>query len=249
MSSSISSKDQKILWGRSGNRCALPECRTLLVINKTVSDREAIIGEMAHIKGENPTAARYDANMSDNERNGYDNLILLCGNHHKMIDDQPNTYTVEKLKEIKATHENWIESMTESEIVNVTFSELDAITKYLNSVEPTPDESFVLVPPKNKIDKNSLSGNTEKLIKIGLIQVKQVANFIDKHPDVEFGERLKQGFVTEYKRLKNEEKLSGDALFEALFEFASNGHQKFKERAAGLSVLVYLFEQCEVFEK
>ncbi|MDD5051015.1 MAG: hypothetical protein PHU49_00315 [Syntrophorhabdaceae bacterium] len=249
MSSSISSKDQKILWGRSGNRCAMPECRTLLVLNRTDKDREAIIGEMAHIKGENPTAARYDASMSDNERNGHDNLILLCGNHHKMIDDQPNTYTAEKLKHIKAEHEGWIQKMTEEEIVNVTFSELDAITKYLITVQPEQDDSLVLVPPKDKINKNSLSGKTEKLITTGLMQVKQVANFIDKHLDVEFGERLKQGFVTEYKRLKNEEKLSGDELFEALFEFASNGRKEFTEMAAGLAVLTYLFEQCEVFEK
>src|SRR5208337_5236390 len=108
MSGNINVREQKILCLRSGNRCALPECRALLVIEKTVGDKESIIGEMAHIKGEQPTAARYDPTMSDEERNSYENLILVCRNHHKAIDDQPNTYTVEKLRTIKQAHEAWV---------------------------------------------------------------------------------------------------------------------------------------------
>ncbi|RPJ75733.1 MAG: HNH endonuclease, partial [Alphaproteobacteria bacterium] len=99
MSGTIPQRDQKILCTRSGNRCALPKCHKELVINKTESDRESLIGEMAHIKGEKPEAPRYDDSMTDKQRNAYDNLIFVCTSCHKMIDDQPNTYTVEKLHE------------------------------------------------------------------------------------------------------------------------------------------------------
>jgi len=249
MSGNIPQKDQKILWGRSGNRCALPECQKPLVIEKKEKDKESVIGVMAHIKGENPKAARYDTNMTDKERNCYDNLILVCSDHHKMIDDQFNTYTVEKLHQIKKQHELWIKNSTEKEMVNVTFAELDVITKYLNSGQVTVDDSLTVIPPKDKIKKNSLSSETERLITIGLLQVRQVGDFIDKFPDVEFGERLKQGFVVGYERLKNQEHLKGDELFESLLNFASAGRTEFKERAAGLAVLTYLFEKCEVFEK
>lgn len=53
----------------------------------------------------------------------------------------------------------------------------------------------------------------------------------------------------EYERLKNAELMSGDELFNGLLDFASLGATDFKQRAAGLTVLVYLFEKCEVFEK
>jgi hypothetical protein len=33
---------------------------------------------------------------------------LLCRIHHKLIDDQPNTYTIDDLKEIKFQHERWV---------------------------------------------------------------------------------------------------------------------------------------------
>lgn len=249
LSGQIPLRDQKILCTRSGNRCANPECRKILVINSTKSDRESLVAQMAHIKGEKPGAPRYDSSMSDKQRNSYENLILLCNVCHKMIDDQYNTFTVEKLYEMKQNHEKWVLESTEKEITNVTFAELEIVTKYLISNQVETTDSYTLIPPKEKIRKNELSSSTERLITRGLTEVKQVGQYIDGSTDMQFGDRLKQGFVTEYQRLRNEEKLSGDDLFNALLEFASGKSTDFKRRAAGLSVLVYLFEKCEVFEK
>jgi len=83
-----------------------------------------------------------------------------------------------------------------------------------------------------------------------LLRVKQVDQYIEKNVDEEFGEHLKQGFVTEYNRLRNVEGLMADELFNALWDVASGtGVNDFLIKAAGLNVLVYLFEKCEVFEK
>ena len=72
--------------------------------------------------------------------------------------------------------------------------------------------------------------------------------YIDDNPDQEFGERLKEGFVKEYRKLVQTEDLRSDLLFESLLEFSSGGSSDFKRKAAGLSVLSYLFEKCDVFE-
>jgi hypothetical protein len=207
--------------------------------------------EIAHIKGEKPSSARYDANMTDDERNAYHNLILLCPTCHKLIDDQPNTYTVEGLHRIKEEHEAWIVNSTKSAIINVGFSELDIVTKHLISNPCRQGNSLIIIPPKEKIDKNGLTNSTEQLILIGMLQVKQVANFIEKADSLSsgFSSSLVSGFVTQYEKLHNKDGLVGDALFEALHEFACNNTNDFKQRAAGLAVLVYLFEKCEVFEK
>jgi hypothetical protein len=39
----------------------------------------------------------------------YENLILLCKVHHKVVDDQPGEYPKERLHEIKARHEAWVD--------------------------------------------------------------------------------------------------------------------------------------------
>jgi hypothetical protein len=40
--------------------------------------------------------------MTDEARAGFDNLLLLCASHHQVIDADTETWTVEKLRKIKA---------------------------------------------------------------------------------------------------------------------------------------------------
>lgn len=251
MSGAISPKDSKILCTKSGNRCALPDCRKELVIDSNSNDPAALIAEMAHIKGEKPGSARYDASMTDPERNSFENLLLLCPSCHKKIDKQPNSYSFQLLLKYKKEHEEWIIKSTTSEVMNVSFSELDIITKHLLSNIGIKNDSLTLIPPKDKIKKNGLSNSTAQQILIGMTQVIQVSEFIEKTSAISpgFSDSLINGFVTEYQRLRDLENEVGDNLFDRLVDFSCNSSSNFKQRAAGLSVLVYLFEKCEVFEK
>lgn len=106
----ISIKTHKMLWGRSGNRCAMPDCRKELVMDATETDDASLIGEECHIVANSSDGPRGDAAFSEEKLNKYDNLILLCRIHHKLIDDQPNTFTVEKLRTLKSEHEEWVRS-------------------------------------------------------------------------------------------------------------------------------------------
>jgi hypothetical protein len=104
----ISLKTHKMLWGRSGNRCAI--CRQELVVDATETDDESLIGEESHIVAREKDGPRGNSELDDESRDKYDNLVLLCRNHHKVVDDQFVVYTVEKLHEIKRSHEEWIRS-------------------------------------------------------------------------------------------------------------------------------------------
>lgn len=91
--------DIKVLFARSGNRCAFPKCDAAIV------DAETLLGEVAHIKGAKPGSPRYDPAQSPEERHGYDNLILLCPNHHTVVDSDEEAYTVDRLQRMKGAHE------------------------------------------------------------------------------------------------------------------------------------------------
>lgn len=102
----ITDRTRKMLWGRSGNRCAI--CRRELIKESHEIGNEAIIGEECHIVAREINGSRGNSHLSMNERDEYSNLILLCRNHHKEIDGQPNTFTVEALEKIKIIHETWV---------------------------------------------------------------------------------------------------------------------------------------------
>lgn len=79
----------KKLFALSASKCSFPNCG-----KQIVNDNTAIDSNICHIKGANEGSKRYDPNMTDKERADYDNLILLCGEHHFEIDNK-SLYTVE----------------------------------------------------------------------------------------------------------------------------------------------------------
>lgn len=89
----------KRLFALSGNLCVFPECKHRLVKDET------LLGEICHIEAANPKGARYNPTQTDDERVSFENLMLLCGIHHKIVDSGADTYTVEKLKRMKQDHE------------------------------------------------------------------------------------------------------------------------------------------------
>jgi tetratricopeptide (TPR) repeat protein len=64
-----------------------------------------LVGEIAHIQGALPDSPRFNPDMTNEQRRGYDNLILMCGTHHTIIDDDVDHWTVAKLLELKRDHE------------------------------------------------------------------------------------------------------------------------------------------------
>lgn len=97
-----------MLWGRSGNKCAFPDCRIVLIEDETETDDESIIGDEAHIVARELNGPRGQSSLTSEQIDKYDNLILLCKNHHKLIDDQPNEYTIATLQQMKRQHIDWV---------------------------------------------------------------------------------------------------------------------------------------------
>lgn len=109
----IKVKTRKILWSKSGNRCAI--CKKLLVHNVQFADANFILGEECHIISSKATGPRGNVPTSK-DFDEYENLILLCANDHKLIDDFPETFTSDILIELKSNHESWVEEAIEKDL-------------------------------------------------------------------------------------------------------------------------------------
>jgi len=70
----------KRLFAVSGNNCAFPDCQI------PISDEEnaTIIGEICHIEADKSGGPRYNSMQTNEERQAFENLILMCANHHKL---------------------------------------------------------------------------------------------------------------------------------------------------------------------
>ncbi len=88
----------------SRGTCYYPGCGEPVV--RLVEGEYYINYEIAHIRGAKEKGARYDRNMSDEERKDFSNLILLCLVHHKRVDrTHRDKYPPETLLSWKAERE------------------------------------------------------------------------------------------------------------------------------------------------
>ncbi len=128
----------------------MAECRKQLVADasEAVPSKAILLGENCHIVAESEGGPRGKSDLSEKDRNRYPNLILLCANHHTTIDQDPDSWSIEKLHQIKADHEIWVETqLTEINLSrsDVLYSQLvnsASDNLYLNNWEAISDHAI-----------------------------------------------------------------------------------------------------------
>lgn len=98
----------KALFAASGGVCEFPSCGTRIVHGG------ALLGEMCHIYAASAGGPRYNPDLENSKLSEIDNLVILCPNHHHLVDQDPATYTAEALQQMKAQHEARVAMTIES---------------------------------------------------------------------------------------------------------------------------------------
>lgn len=103
------------LFGEAST-CAYPDCDQPLIF--TDRGKKTAVAEIAHIRSEAPGGPRYDADYTD-DVDGPDNLLLLCGSHHKPVEGHERAYTVAELEGWKASQRSTAGSGTSLSMADV----------------------------------------------------------------------------------------------------------------------------------
>ena len=101
-----SQRTLKVLFGWSGNQCAYPGCTETLIEPATANSDVLVTGHICHIFAASTDGPRGRQGLTQLELNSPDNLLLLCRNHHALVDGQHETYPADLLREWKQTHES-----------------------------------------------------------------------------------------------------------------------------------------------
>jgi hypothetical protein len=99
------------VWAAAAGRCTF--CNQLVIENEELG-LAVPIGELAHNVGWSKGSPRGKSSLSSADRSDPDNLILLCRNCHKPIDDQGviGLYPIHVLRQFKQEHEARIRFLT-----------------------------------------------------------------------------------------------------------------------------------------
>lgn len=86
----------KRLFAVSGHTCNFKDC-----VVPIVDDHGTVVVDVAHMAAASRGGPRYDAGMTEEERHGFDNLILVCPTHHRQIDGAPEAFPLGALRAMK----------------------------------------------------------------------------------------------------------------------------------------------------
>lgn len=147
-----SDKTIKRLFALSGNVCAFPGCTKIMVNQHNAKD-----SNICHIEAANVGGERYNPDMSDEQRADYDNLILLCVQHHDATNDE-SIYTVEKMKEMKKKHESQFLNQRINKNPSMLKNTITALST-IDLINYPETQTLNIVDPNEKIAFNSLKKN------------------------------------------------------------------------------------------
>lgn len=98
----------RILCGKAAGMCEFEGCNKRLFYDN-VTLKEFNNAFVAHIVASSSNGPRGDKILSPKLSDKLENLMLMCAEHHKLIDTYVDEFPVDKLKKMKALHEEKIE--------------------------------------------------------------------------------------------------------------------------------------------
>lgn len=108
----IPEKTKIRLWGKAGGRCQYKGCNKPLYFD-SLTKAEFNTAYIAHIIADSPEGPRGDKVLSTQLSSNIDNLMLMCDEHHRLIDKgDVDGHPTALLNQMKQNHEKRIEMVT-----------------------------------------------------------------------------------------------------------------------------------------
>lgn len=130
----IADPKKLILMGLCGGKYEFRGCEKSIV-QDILTGEKSNFSNYAHIVASSANGPRGDKVLSSKLSNDENNIMVLCRDHHKEIDDFPEKYTVNILKDMKREHEAYIKDLMnitkESSVIGVKYTAniSDRVTK------------------------------------------------------------------------------------------------------------------------
>lgn len=111
------------VYTASAGRCSFFGCQDY-VMQERLTGKRAILGNVAHIVAASRDGARGDHPLPMSERSKFENLMLMCREHHDFIDKKESAleYSVERLMKQKKKHEAMMKLRTGIPVDDKTFA-------------------------------------------------------------------------------------------------------------------------------
>ncbi|MBP0021423.1 MAG: nucleotidyltransferase domain-containing protein [Cyanobacteria bacterium SBLK] len=156
----IATSIKRKLWSQCGGYCQNPNCNKYLFLD--INDKSVTIAEVAHIIGAGRSGPRSEHTLAQFiDKNGINNLIILCLECHKVIDALEEQYSVGEIIKWKNQHSEKISALFQ--IPKITDE-----NKILQEVNDLLEENKLIFDEYGPFSKKAIessSGDVQKIWK------------------------------------------------------------------------------------
>lgn len=144
------------LWVKSAGRCEFNGCNKDLYTEGLTLKKQKL-GEIAHIVAAEKDGPRGDDPLPLKDRNKFDNLMLVCREHHKHFDVQyVADYPADLLRKWKKEHEKRVEWLLSTGPIAKTKIVRIRVKIGTETVSCTEDDIREAIAPKYPLDDNGI---------------------------------------------------------------------------------------------
>lgn len=146
------------LWAGCGGYCQNPNCNRFLFAS--VGENSVSLANVAHIIGHGSNGPRSDHELAETiDRDGLANLIMLCLDCHKIVDELEKEFSVEAMQQWKYEHEKKV----------AQFFDIPKLTderELLIEVSELLDQNESIFREYGPYSQNALEGDSGDTLKI-----------------------------------------------------------------------------------
>lgn len=157
---SIPTNTKRKLWSQCGGYCQNPSCNRYLFLDN--GEETVSLANAAHIIGAGDTGPRSEHKLAEYiEKSSISNLIMLCLDCHKSIDELEKRYSVEEICSWKARHSERISSL----FIIPKFTDENKVLQEINDLLEENKLIFDEYGPFSKQATEGSSGDAQKIWK------------------------------------------------------------------------------------
>ncbi len=140
------------LWAGCGGYCQNPNCNRFLF--ESVGENCISLANVAHIIGYGTNGPRSDHELAEAiNQDGFENLIMLCLDCHKVVDELEKEFSVEVMKKWKSEHEHKVAQFFNTPRITDERELFIEVSKLL-------DENGAIFREYGPYSKNALEGDS-----------------------------------------------------------------------------------------
>ncbi|MDZ4858305.1 MAG: ABC-three component system protein [Candidatus Hydrogenedentes bacterium] len=135
-----------------------------------------------------------------------------------------------------------------ADMLDIEFKDIRQVLEVIGQIQ-SQSQAIIRAVRSDKLRINGLSEHVADFLKLGMTKAAMVGEYLARHPDAQYGDRLASALRKKYESLASDESVP-DQVFVHLQEYLLGSVERTpRSQSSVLAVLAHFFETCDIYRE